>query len=112
LTPSTLEPKKSLARGDSLVSANRKFELTLLDSGSLVLYELPKRIPVWSAPIVGFACTMRADGNLVVLDEKAAVVWASNTSGHPNASLVVHNEGFLIIRHLGKQIWATPGRRR
>jgi hypothetical protein len=50
---------------------------------------------------------MQADGNLVVYTVSSFPLWASHTSGYPNATLAIQNDGNMAIYWSGVAIWAT-----
>jgi hypothetical protein len=53
---------------------------------------------------------MQWDGNLVLYDGASQPVWASGTSGFPNAYLTVENAGHLVINDAGNvTIWWSGG---
>lgn len=56
----------------------------------------------------GFTAVIQSDGNLVIYNSKGAAVWASGTSGNPNAKLAVQSDGNIVIyRSNGSVAWAS-----
>ncbi|GAB2745569.1 CHAP domain-containing protein [Kitasatospora kifunensis] len=52
--------------------------------------------------------TFQTDGNLVLYRlSDGAAIWASNTVGHPNATLAAQADGNFVIYDGGTPIWAT-----
>jgi len=100
----TLKSSQMLYKGESLKSANGRFELTLQNDGNLVLYEKGKAI--WSSETNGKNAkklVMQSDGNLVLYGPNGPI-WATNTSGNRNAYLMLQNDGNLVIY---KAVWST-----
>jgi methionine-rich copper-binding protein CopC len=100
--PTTLLP------GQSMVSPNGDFVLTLQTDGNLVEYN-GAGTAVWASGTQGKTVTemiMQGDGNLVLYGGSTAV-WASNTSGNPGASLGLQNNGALVISSGGTQVWTA-----
>jgi len=54
-----------------------------------------------------FSALMRADGNFVVYcNRDSSEVWASGTQGHPEASVLVQDNGDVVIRAAdGELLW-------
>jgi hypothetical protein len=88
------------------------FELPLLGgAGPAINPNTPNLwVPVWSPFIQNRGVTevdFQIDGNLVAYARTNAV-WNSGTSGNENATLIVQDDGNLIIRRAGPvAIWAT-----
>ncbi|MBX3400766.1 MAG: hypothetical protein KF873_18685 [Gemmataceae bacterium] len=113
-------PGTALKQGESLVSPDGAYTLTLQADGNLVW----KRgdTVVWHAGTSGVkdaVCHMQADGNLVIYgsrDSRHCAVWASNTAGRAGATLACQADGNLVIYQHGKPVvWtnsagAVPGR--
>lgn len=88
----------SLALGESILTTATTYRFTLQHDGNLVLYAGPSQ-PLWAT--FTFNATnahldMQTDGNLV-LYEGGAVVWQSNTGGHPGAFLGVQDDGNIVV---------------
>jgi hypothetical protein len=100
---STLTSGVSLHPAQYLTSPNGKYRL--LDearSGTLRLYQTSNGCPVWMQPTTGRAASdavMQADGNFVVRAPgiDGAVEWQSGTGENPGASLVLENNGSLVV---------------
>ena len=61
-----------------------------------------------SAPAGQFTLTMRADGNLVQHLATGRVLWTSNTSGHPGATLRVDPSGKVVIETPSSEVvWSS-----
>ncbi len=100
----------SLRTGQSLVSANGLYTLTLQPDGNLVLYY--QQTLLWASDTVGTGANhlrMGRDGNLVLSGSGSAMVWSSNTSGKGAANLVLQDDGNLVIYTLRKKtpVWST-----
>jgi hypothetical protein len=81
--------------------------LTFRTDGNLVLTEAGKL--VWSSATQGknvSRLTMQPDGNLVIVDNYSWTIWASDTSGHPGATLEVQ-DGDAFILYNGSTIWSA-----
>ena len=124
-----LQGTQILYPNDSFVSQDGRFRLTFQMDGNLVLYQgtnplwnTKTNFPMWipaPAPFPGEVLNPRqaekvvfqGDGNLVVYHQftptKDQTPWASNTDGHPNARLIVQDDGNVVIRDNGKPIWST-----
>jgi hypothetical protein len=114
---------------DSFVSPDGRFRLTfqtdgnlVLRQGTAVLWSSKTDFPMWIDAPGGYPgqvlnpryaekAAFQADGNLVVYHQntptKDHTPWASNTDGHPNARLLVQNDGNVVIYDNGKAIWNT-----
>jgi hypothetical protein len=109
---SKLAPPNQLTPGQSLISANGRYNLTLQADGNLVLYR--GATPLWSTNTSGKPVTvaaMQADGNLVLYDAHGHPLWYSGTNGHPGAFLTVQDDGNVVLYveagPLRWPIWAT-----
>jgi methionine-rich copper-binding protein CopC len=100
--PTTLLP------GQSMVSPNGDYVLTLQTDGNLVEYNAAGTA-VWASGTQGKTVTemiMQGDGNLVLYGGSTAV-WSSNSGGNPGASLGLQNNGALVISSGGAQVWTA-----
>jgi hypothetical protein len=61
------------------------------------------------APTQAFSALMRGDGNFVVYrNDDWSKLWSSGTDGHPEASVVMQDDGDLVIYASdGKRLWST-----
>jgi hypothetical protein len=61
------------------------------------------------APTLAFSALMRGDGNFVVYrNQDWSEVWCSGTSGHPEASLLVRDDGDVVIDAPdGQRLWSS-----
>jgi hypothetical protein len=104
-----LRAGQTLTGGDSLVSPNQKFKLTMQTDGNLVLYAVSASgtLPVWASGTArafgtGIYLTMQSDDNLVV-DESSApntlAIWSSgtNTATPDGDFLAVQSNGLIAI---------------
>jgi outer membrane protein assembly factor BamB len=112
-TSSNLGPQlpsgSSLAKGQSLVSPNGTYRLTMQSDGNLVEYGGAG--PLWASgttPSGGYA-VMQTDGNLVVYTSAGTPLWASNTAGNPGAYLQLTNGGQLQLLSTGGTLLWEPG---
>ena len=110
----TMRPGETLAPGDSVVSANGRYQFVFQGDGNLVLYKsFPSgaQRPLWDSRTnnrLVDVCIMQADGNLVLYDLDAHPVWASNSHGHPGSRLVVQDDGNVVIYSPGDNpVWNT-----
>jgi hypothetical protein len=61
------------------------------------------------APTQAVSALMRGDGNFVVYrNDDWSTLWSSGTDGHPEASVVMQDDGDLVIYASdGKRLWST-----
>ncbi|WP_206956237.1 hypothetical protein [Trinickia acidisoli] len=103
-----LKPGEKLTAGQSIRSADGRFELTMQHDGNLVEYDLATKVAVWSSNTAKSGATvayMQQDGNLV-LDKVAPDtlcvagkndVWSTQTNGHAGAALTLQTNGDLTV---------------
>lgn len=115
----TLWAGQWLSRGTLRQSNNGRAALHFQDDGNLVLYELQddRRRVLWTAATGpgrdgALAEMQESDGNFVVYDRSGNAMWASGTSGHPGAWLVVQDDGNVVIygqvdEHSYTDLWST-----
>ncbi len=98
---------EGLARGQSVVSCDGRFTLTMQDDGNLVLRTLDGKAHWASSTVaaVGYTLTMGPDGNLVVATPYQLSAWSSDTSGHPGARLAVQSDGNLVVYDGSTALW-------
>ncbi len=104
-----------LLNGRMLVSDNDTYKLIMQNDGNLVLYKFNE--PVWSTNTIGaessppYRVCLHEDGNLVVygtIEGKETPRWQTNTGGKGVKSLIVHDDGTIIL--LGGQneiVWKS-----
>jgi len=110
-----LKAGTSLNQGQSLMSANKKYEAILQLDGNFVLYENKSdRIkPIWSSRGTkkgNYKLTMRKDGNLVITNWNKKIIWNTKTKGKGKKGhlLFLENDGNLSIYDgKGNQTWST-----
>ncbi len=103
----TLTQGQKLVRGESLVSKNGAYTLTLQEDGNLVLASRGQAI--WAAGTGGqdvVRAEVQADGNFVVYTADKPV-WHSNTPGKKNAKLVLQDDRNLVLYADGGAAWST-----
>jgi phosphatidylserine/phosphatidylglycerophosphate/cardiolipin synthase-like enzyme len=113
--PDRLTAGQGLVAGQSITSADGRFNLTLQTDANLVLYG-PGRKPsdaLWSSNTYkhkGYTwyIAMQGDGNLVVYDSKGKWYWASHTVGNPGAWVRAESDGNVVIYNAKSEwIWQT-----
>jgi hypothetical protein len=125
--PNTLGPGQSLPAAYSyLTSNNMQYMLVLQGDNNLVLYRVSDWHVLWASntntpvPSTGVcnACyaltlVMKSDGNLVLISHKSVpfgtgnLVWQSNTSGNKGSTLVLQDDGNLVIYPATNATWKT-----
>lgn len=105
----TLKAGASLSVGESLISANRTYTVTLREGGDLVL--LADDAVVWSSGTDGTGATtatLREDGNFVLTTDGGASVWNSGTAGESGVWLVLQNDRNLVLYEgEGQAVWSS-----
>ncbi|MGD9682916.1 MAG: hypothetical protein AB7W16_17135 [Candidatus Obscuribacterales bacterium] len=96
-----LRAGQGVLAGQSLVSENGLYSLTLQGDGNLVLKgPQPCRQVLWSTNTSNdqvWDLILQNDGNLVVYDRNSNPIWATNTPGHPNARLLLDPRAQFIL---------------
>ncbi|MGE5333917.1 MAG: hypothetical protein ACM3N4_04390, partial [Nitrososphaerota archaeon] len=90
--------EQPLRAGESVVSCNHRFALTVTRAGKVMLSAGTKVL--WSAPLSGRAAAslvVRVNGDVVALDATGHTVWHTGTAGHSYARLVVQDDGNLVV---------------
>lgn len=104
----TLTEGQKLVRGESLVSNNGAYTLTLQDDGNLVLAARGK--PLWDTGTNGqnvVRAEVQTDGNFVLYTSDKPV-WHSDTKGKKQVRLVLQDDRNLVLyAGDGKAAWST-----
>ena len=100
-----------LTAGQSIVSPNGEYELTMQSDGNLVEYLTGGR-SLWSTQTggnPGAYAVMQTNGNLTVLDSAGATLWSSNSHASGCSSeLAVQDDGDVVIYGPQDQaVWST-----
>ena len=103
----------SLTAGQSLVSFDGRFHLTLQTNGDLIILNMDSII--WSSrtSFIGsspYVLKMQNDGNLIVYDKDSCTIWQSNTACEDISSfyLAIQSDGNAVIYDSKeKPIWAS-----
>jgi hypothetical protein len=93
-------------RDHFVVSGDTKLAFQV--DGNLVLYKSGKA--TWTSGTRGSGIsrlTMQPDGNLVVYGNDSNPYWASDTAGHPGASLVVGAGDARVVSRTGQTLWSA-----
>ncbi|HYH03869.1 MAG TPA: hypothetical protein VEC37_12245 [Bacillota bacterium] len=107
---SVLTANQELLRGQSLISSNNRFQLTLQNEGNLVVCFVVTGQVLWNSVTKGQdvqGCLLQADGNLVLYNHGKHVVWHTNTWGYTNPILMMQDDGNAVI-NADTVIWAVP----
>jgi hypothetical protein len=106
----TLTANQKITVGESILSCDGRFSLTLGGDGNLVLYQGSSTV-LWASNTAGKPSAdaiMQGDGNFVVYDTSGGALWASNTAGNTGASLSVQDDGNAVIYDSsGTALWST-----
>lgn len=117
----TAAQNASLYAESSMYSLSGVYRLIFQKDGNLVLYKNGSQV-IWATniqnciptPNVTVRTRFQSDGNLVVyyaLNNNITQefsVWDTNTQGHPNARMVLQNDGNLVIRDANDSVlWAV-----
>ena len=103
----------TLLKGQSLVSQNKKYQLSMQQDGNLVIYcRVSRNKPTWSTNThhIAIASGLRyqKDGNLVLYRFDHKAVWASHTWHEESCTLVMQNDGNLVLYGCyGKVYWSS-----
>jgi hypothetical protein len=94
-----------LTPGESIVSPNGLYRLTLGTDGTLILYDKDGNA-LWSAGTFGATqAKMQDDGNFVLYGPDKTPLWSSGTVGRRGAFLQIQNDGTVGIFDGDKRIW-------
>ncbi|KZS58123.1 LysM peptidoglycan-binding domain-containing protein [Mycobacterium ostraviense] len=103
----TLGEGQRLQRGESLVSNNGAYTLTLQEDGNLVL--AADGTPVWATATDGqdvVRAELQIDGNFVLYTPERPV-WHSDTVGSRSVRLVLQDDRNLVLYAADGPAWAT-----
>ncbi|WP_323100182.1 IPT/TIG domain-containing protein [Intrasporangium sp. YIM S08009] len=108
---SQLQPGQSMTAGTSMHSPRGGYTLTLQTTGDLVLTKGTTR--VWSAGTKGTGnrLSVRADGNVVVVNASGTAIWSSATAGWAGAHLSLGDDGLLLLSQGTTPVWDHRGMR-
>lgn len=112
-TGDTLLDDQTLATGQTLLSGDGHFELTMQSDGNLVLYvrngsSLGRAL--WSSHTDGDQgdhAVLQDDGDLALVNASGDVLWSTDTSGIGCANLVMQDDGNLVLYDHTKAAWAS-----
>jgi YD repeat-containing protein len=88
----------SLQPGQSMLSPDGRFKLTLQRDGNVVLYNAANGV-LWMTGTVGSGANwlvLQNDGNLVLYTGQTPV-WATNTNGQFSSHLEIQSDGNLVL---------------
>jgi nucleoid-associated protein YgaU len=103
----TLTEGQKLVRGESLVSSNGAYTLTLQEDGNLVLAS--RGVALWDTKTSGqdvVRAEVQSDGNFVVYTADKPV-WHSDTKGKKNVKLVLQDDRNLVLYAGDAPAWST-----
>jgi nucleoid-associated protein YgaU len=103
----TLTEGQKLVRGESLVSNNGAYTLTLQEDGNLVLASRGK--PLWTTSTDGqnaVRAEVQSDGNFVLYTADKPI-WDSHTRGKKNVRLVLQDDRNLVLYAADGPAWST-----
>lgn len=97
-------------RQQALTSPSGTCTLVHQNDGNLVLYNNEGRGAVWSTGTQGHGparCVLQADGDFVIYDGQARVVWSTDTAGNPGSVLAVRDDGLELRAPDGSVLWSV-----
>jgi hypothetical protein len=97
-------------RQQALTSPSGRHTLVHRDDGNLVFYNNEGRGAVWSTGTQGRGatrCVLQEDGDFVIYDKQARVVWATDTAGNPGNVLAVRDDGLELRDPDGTVLWSV-----
>ena len=103
----TLTAGQKLVRGESLVSDNGAYTLTLQDDGNLVLAS--RGTPLWATSTSGqdvVRAEVQNDGNFVLYTADKPI-WHTDTKGKKNVKLVLQDDRNLVLYAADGPAWST-----
>ncbi|MGX5654284.1 hypothetical protein ACWKWC_05865 [Geodermatophilus nigrescens] len=105
-----LQPGRSLAAGQRLVSPNGRYTLEVQPDGNVVVYA-PGRRALWHTRTwlnPGVRLTFQPDANLVLYSSSGRPLWHSDTWGNAGGHLVLQDDGNLVLYTAGgAPVWFT-----
>lgn len=112
-THDRLQPGERLLAGESLTSADGRYELAYQSDGNLVLYDGATGVALWWTGTVSEApgeAVMQGDGNFVVYNADGTPLWWSGTVGYDNAEVVVQGDANVVVYAPGAiPVWWSAG---
>ena len=84
-------------RRDTSWSVGLHYRLWFTPQGNLQLWNVRNNGVVWESGTRGERFAMQADGNLTIYDAVDKCIWASGTTGNPNAYFAAQDDGNLVI---------------
>lgn len=105
-----LNPGESLTIGESRISSNGEWEMTLLSNGNLIIKSTSTGQAIWSSNTTNSGATgvtMKNNGNLVLYGSSGNTIWSSSTNV-AGSSAYISNTGKLIISY-GKTVSYSTG---
>ncbi len=107
-TLSAIRPGTFLLPGWYVSSPNLRCRLTMTATGALRLVAAGHQTFWWNNATAPTGRTiLERSGNVVIVTKAGAVVWTSESSGHPDDILTVTNQGTLHLVGRGGVVWAT-----
>jgi LysM repeat protein len=103
----TLTEGQKLVRGESLVSNNGAYTLTLQEDGNLVLAS--RGTTLWTTSTNGqdvVRAEVQPDGNFVLYTADKPI-WHSDTKGKKNVKLVLQDDRNLVLYAADGPAWST-----
>jgi surface antigen len=109
-TRAQLNAGESLKAGESLQTADGRYQLDQQGDGNLVLYVRGGRA-LWNTGTNGNAgarTVMQTDGNLVVYAADNRPLWSSRTANSPGRKLLLQTDGNVVIYTTDdRPVWST-----
>ncbi|MHC0445141.1 matrixin family metalloprotease [Flavobacterium sp. 3-218] len=106
-----LQRNEILDSNKSLISFNKRYKLTMLTDGNLVIYDLLDggQKTIWSSKTAGNSgakAIMQEDGNFVIYNKNNKQIWSTGTAGNPTSVLQLQEDGELII-YTNVLVWSS-----
>jgi hypothetical protein len=118
-SPASLIAGHELRPGQSLVSPNDKYQLTMRATGALILTVASTGEPLWSSGTTGHHhayATVQADGNFVIYPRGASApapgeptdaLFSTLTQAGPDAQLNLLNDGDVVLMAGHRTLWQS-----